>query len=72
MKFELAGGAINALEELEEVKCLKVNSGQIAFVYFCHIYMTVERVKSGLQNEVGIIGERAPAFQNLPKFTNYT
>ena len=70
MKLELAGGAVNAFEELEEVKCLKVDPAQIAFVYSSHISSTVERAKTGLQNEGRIIGtgakrQRTGALQNL-------
>jgi hypothetical protein len=58
MKFELAGGTVNALEELEENEGLKVNSSQIAFVYSCHISSTVGGANSGLQNEGGFVGDQ--------------
>ena len=50
MKVEFAGGTVNSCEKLEELKGLEVNSSQIAFMYSCHIDLTVERAPEGLQN----------------------
>jgi hypothetical protein len=42
MKFELAGRAPSARQELEQVKGLEVDTSQIALMYFSHISSTVE------------------------------
>jgi hypothetical protein len=60
VKFEFARWAGNALAELEKVKCVKLDSGQFALMYFSHISSTVGRANSGLQNEGRFIGDRAP------------
>lgn len=41
MKFELAGRTVSALEELEECKCLKLDSAQTALMCSSHINTTI-------------------------------